>query len=181
MKFSHSLAALGLAAALALPGQAIADPELKIPDFSHLRHKAVESVDMTIDGFLLRIASRFARADSENPESAAAADLLQGLKSVRVRNFTFNSDDAYSRADVDTVRKQLTGPGWSQLVQVRKREPQEDVDVYLSMDGEKINGLAVIASEPREFTIVNIVGSIDIDKIGKLGGHFDIPQLSQNQ
>jgi len=181
VKFSHSLAALGLAAALALPGQAIADPELKIPDFSHLRHKAVESVDMTIDGFLLRIASRFARADSENPESAAAADLLQGLKSVRVRNFTFNSDDAYSRADVDTVRKQLTGPGWSQLVQVRKREPQEDVDVYLSMDGEKINGLAVIASEPREFTIVNIVGSIDIDKIGKLGGHFDIPQLSQNQ
>ena len=181
MKFSRSLAALGLAAALALPGQAIADPELKIPDFSHLRHKAVDSVDMTIDGFLLRIASKFARADSEDPQSAAAADLLQGLKSVRVRNFTFDSDDAYSRADVDSVRKQLIGPGWSQLVQVRKREPQEDVDVYLSMDGEKINGLAVIASEPREFTIVNIVGSIDIDKIGKLGGQFDIPQLSQNQ
>ncbi len=42
-------------------------------------------------------------------------------------------------------------------------------------------GLAVIASEPREFTIVNIVGSIDIDKIGRLEGQFDIPQVSQNQ
>jgi hypothetical protein len=180
---SSPLAALALAATLALPlGSASAGgPELQIPDFSHLRHKAVDSVDMTIDGFLLRIASRFARVDSDDPESAAAADLLQGLKSVRVRNFSFDSDDAYSQADVDSVRKQLTAPGWSQLVHVRKREPREDVDVYLSMDGEKINGLAVIASEPREFTIVNIVGSIDIDKIGQLGGQFDIPQLSHNE
>jgi len=176
---------LGLAAALALPAglaHAGPGPELDIPNFSHLRHKAVDSVDMTIDGFLLRIASKFARADAANdPEAAAAAEVLQGLKSVRIRNFTFDSDGAYSRADVDSVRKQLTGPGWSPLVQVHKRDPQEDVDVYLAMEGEKITGLAVIAMEAREFTIVNIVGSIDIDKIGALGGQFDIPELSQNQ
>ena len=54
---SRPLVALALAVTLALPvGQANADPELKIPDFSHLRNKAVDSVDMTIDGFLLRIA-----------------------------------------------------------------------------------------------------------------------------
>ena len=82
---------------------------------------------------------------------------------------------------MDSVRKQLSGPGWSALVQVHKRDPQEDVDVYVNMDGELVKGLAVIASEPREFTIVNIVGSIDIDKIGKLEGQFGIPQLSQNQ
>ena len=39
----------------------------------------------------------------------------------------------------------------------------------------------MIASEPREFTIVNIVGSIDIDKLAKLEGQFGIPQVSQNQ
>jgi len=181
VKFSHSLAALGLAAALVLPGRASADPELKIPDFSHLRHKAVDSVDMTIDGFLLRIARKFAKADAEDPEAVATAQFLEGIKSVRVRNFTFAEDDAYSKADVDSVRKQLSGPGWSALVQVHKRDPQEDVDVYVNMDGELVKGLAVIASEPREFTIVNIVGSIDIDKIGKLEGQFGIPQLSQNQ
>jgi hypothetical protein len=140
----------------------------------------VDSVDVTIDGFLLRIASKFARADGDDPDAVAAAEFLQGLKSVRVRNFTFDSDDAYSRADIDSVRKQLSGPEWSQLVQVRRREPREDVDVYLCMDGDKIKGLAVIASEPREFTIVNIVGSIDIDKIGRLEHQFGIPSLSQN-
>jgi hypothetical protein len=181
VKFSRSFAVSGLTATLALAlGQAIAGPELKIPDFSHLQHKAVDSTDITLDGFLMRIVSKIANADSNDP-NAEALKLLQDIKSVRVRNFTFDTDDAYSRADVDSVRKQLSGPGWSQLVQVHKRDPQEDVDVYICMDGDKVSGLAVIASEPREFTIVNIVGSIDIDNIGRLEGQFGIPQISQNQ
>ncbi len=61
-------------------------------------------------------------------------------------------------------------------MQVHRSDPQEDVDVYVCMEGDKVKGLAVIASEPREFTIVNIVGSIDIDKIGRLEGQFGIPQ-----
>ena len=181
MKFSPSIAAFGLAAALALPGQAFADPELNIPNFSHLRGKAVDSVDVTLDGFLLRVARKFAQSDAEDPESVAAAEFLQGIKSVRVRNFTFDEDGAYSKADVDSVRKQLSNPGWSPLVQVHRTSPKEDVDVYVNMEGEKVMGLAVIASEAREFTIVNIVGSFDIDKIGRLEGQFGIPQLSQNQ
>jgi hypothetical protein len=173
-------AALAAAVALALSsGPAAADPELKIPDFSHLREIATDSVDVTLDGFLLRIASKFAEADS-SPEAQAGASLLRGLKSVRVRNFTFDSDDAYSRADVESVRKQLTGPDWSALVQVRKREAKENVDVYICMEGDKATGLAVIASEPREFTIVNIIGSIDVDKIGQLQGQFGIPELEEN-
>jgi hypothetical protein len=181
VKLSRSIAAFALAVALALPGLALADPELKIPNFSHLRHKAVDSVDVTIEGFLLRIARKFAQADADDPESVATAQFLQDIKSVRVRNFTFDEDGAYSKSDVDSVRKQLSSPGWSALVQVHRNDPEENVDVYVNMDGEKVRGLAVIASEPREFTIVNIVGSIDIDKIGRLEGQFGIPQLSQNQ
>jgi hypothetical protein len=174
-----SLAALTVAASLALAaGPAAADPELKIPDFSHLHQVAVDSVDVTLDGFLLRIASKFAEADG-SPEAQAGASLLRGLKSVRVRNFTFDSDDAYSRADVESVRKQLTGPDWSSLVQVRKRDAKENVDVYICMEGDKATGLAVIASEPREFTIVNIIGSIDIDKIGQLQGQLGIPEMDE--
>jgi hypothetical protein len=153
---------------------------LQIPDFSHLRQKAVDSTDITIDGFLMRIAAKFAQADSHDPDSEALS-LLKDIKSVRVRTFTFDTDGAYSRADVDSVRSQLNGPGWSALVQVHKRDPQEKVDVYVNIENDKVMGLAVIASEPREFTIVNIVGSIDIDKIGRLQGQLGIPQLSQNQ
>lgn len=180
MKLSPSLAALAATAALTLPGFASAGPELQIPDFNHLRAKAVDSTDVTIDGFLMRIAKHFAAKDTDS-EDAQALSLLQDIKSVRVRNFTFDSDDAYSRADIESVRKQLTGPGWSALVQVHKREPKEDVDVYICTENDKVTGLAVIASEPREFSIVNIIGNIDVDKIAQLEGQFGIPRTSQDQ
>jgi hypothetical protein len=99
---------------------------------------------------------------------------------VRVRTFEFDSDGAYSKEDVDSVRKQLSSPGWSALVQEHKREPQSDVDVYVNTSEGKILGLAVIASEARSFTIVNIVGSIDIDKLAKIEGQFGIPRVTQN-
>jgi hypothetical protein len=181
VKFKHSLAALAAVVTLALPASRVqAGPELEIPDFSHLRGKAVDSVDVTLDGFLMRVARKFAAADSAGVNEEALS-ILNDIQSVRVRNFSFDSDDAYSRADIDGVRKQLEGPGWSALVQAHKREPREDVDVYVCMEGDKVTGLAVIASQPRQFTIVNIIGSIDIDKIGQLEGQFGIPRVSQNQ
>jgi hypothetical protein len=83
-------------------------------------------------------------------------------------------------ADIDSVRKQLKAPGWSALVQVHRRD-NEDVDVYVCLEDDKVKGLAVIASEPREFTIVNIVGSIDLDKISQLEGEFGIPSMSESE
>jgi len=156
---------------LAATAQA-ASPVLKIPNFSDLRGKAVDSVDINIDGMLLRIAKHFAKK-SDDPH----LELLSDIQSIRVRNFSFDSEGAYSIADVDSVRRQLSAPGWSQLVSARKRDDGENVDVYICAENDKILGLAVVASEPREFTIVNIVGSIDIDKLAKLEGEFGIPKL----
>jgi hypothetical protein len=177
VKFRALAAALAATLALSSPGFAV-EPELDIPSFRHLQLKATDSVDITLDGFLMRLAKKFAAQHAGDAAQDEALNLLQDIKSVRVRNFTFDSDNAYSRADIDGVRRQLQGPGWSALVQVHKRG-DEDVDVYVCLDGEKVKGLAVIASEPREFTIVNIVGSIDIDKIGQLEGEFGIPRMSE--
>src|SRR5262245_41688239 len=103
-----------LIAGLTLPATSIAaGPELRIPDFSHLTSRARETTDITLDGFVLRLAKHFA-AESGDED----AQILQDIKSVRVRNYEFDDDDAYSRADVDSVRKQLSAPGWSALATV---------------------------------------------------------------
>ncbi len=179
MKLTYSLAAIAASATLLLatPGMA-AGPQLKIPDFSHLRGKAADSVDITLDGFLLRLVKNFAAKDDSGDE---VLSILSDIKSLRVRNFEFDSDDAYSRADIDSVRKQLAAPGWSALAQVHKRDEQEDVDVYVNTDGEKSLGLAGVASEPRSFTIVHIVGNIDIDKLAKIEGEFGIPRIGADK
>jgi hypothetical protein len=183
VKTAPTLAILAAAGILAMPSLA-ADhgAELRIPDFSHLRAKAVDSVDISVNGFLLRMLSKIARSADEphDSEEAAALSLLGDIKSVQVRSFEFDHDNAYDKADIDAVRKQLSGGGWSPLVQSRKRDAREDVDVYVRMVGERIEGLAVVASEPREFTIVNIVGHIDIDKVAMLDGQFGIPKVNRN-
>jgi hypothetical protein len=164
-----AVAAWGLAATCSA-----ASPELSIPDFSQLRGKAVDSVDVTLDGFLMRLVAKFARdSDDEN------AKFLSDIKSVRVRTFEFAEDGVYSLADVDSVRHQLRAPGWTQIVSAQKRSEKEKVDVYLCAENEKILGIAVVASEPRSFTIVNVIGNIDIDKLAKLEGQFGIPKLDE--
>lgn len=151
------------------------EPKLLLPNFDSLADKASESVTITLDSTLLGMAARF--LDPNNPEDAAAKEVLSGLQGIYVKSYTFESDFAYPKADVERVRKQLSTPGWSRLVEVRSRKEQADVDIYLSVSGNKALGLAIIATEPREFTIVNIVGSVDLDKLHKLEGKFGVPNL----
>ena len=74
----------------------------------------------------------------------------------------------------EAVRKQLSAPGWTQLAQVRKRNKSQEVDVYVALTDDQAKGFAIVASEPRKFTILNIVGSIDLEQIAKLQHHMDL-------
>jgi hypothetical protein len=165
------IAALLANAALA----AAPEPKLLLPEFDGLADKATESVSITLDTTLLGMAARF--LDPNKPEDAAAREILTGLQGIYVKSYKFDTDFAYPAADVDRVRKQLAAPGWSRLVEVRSKKEQANVDIYMSVDGNRARGIAIIASEPREFTIVNIIGSVDLDKLHQLEGKFGVPRL----
>jgi predicted nucleotidyltransferase len=62
-------------------------------------------------------------------------------------------------------------------VETHSRKTRADVDIYIMIDNNQAIGLALIASEPRQFTIVNIIGAIDLDKLHKLEGQFGVPKL----
>ena len=164
-------------AALVLVSPAFAQTrgELKLPEFAALSDKASESVIVTLDANLLGMASRF--LSTKDPEEAAAKKLVASLNGIYVRNFTFDTDFAYPKADIDGVRRQLQAPGWSRIVEARSKKEQTNVDVFVLIDGGKARGLAIIASEPREFTIVNIVGNIDLEQLHELEGRFGVPDL----
>ena len=78
------------------------------------------------------------------------------------------------------MRKQLAAPTGARSCRSASATARRTWTCIICTEGDKATGLAVIASEPREFTIVNIIGSIDIDKIGQLEGQFGIPELDQN-
>jgi Domain of unknown function (DUF4252) len=170
LRLAVCLLALGLA-----PTLMAHDAALDIPDFKPLEHRAIESVNITLGPWLLHTAAHL--VDKDDPDSATIQGLLKSLTSVRIRSFEFSSDGAYSKEDVDSVRRQLTGPGWTQLVQVHDRKQGEDVDVYMSIVDDHTNGFALIASEPRQFTIVNVVGSIRLEDIPKIQKQLNLPKM----
>ncbi|HEY7642445.1 MAG TPA: DUF4252 domain-containing protein [Steroidobacteraceae bacterium] len=176
----HSIAIIGGWVCLCISAATLAaDGQLKLPNFDGLADKASESVAITLDPALLGLATRF--LDPAKPDEAAAREAVKGIKGIYVRSYKFDEDFAYPKADVEMVRKQLTAPGWQQLVQVKSRKEQQNVDIYILVEQERANGLAIIASEPREFTIVNIVGSVDMRKLHELEGQFGIPKLELEQ
>jgi hypothetical protein len=162
---------------LMLPGLAVAAPNarLALPDFSALTKKASESVTITLDPNLLGMAARF--LDSKDPDEAQTIEVIKGLTGIYIRSFTFETDDAYRASDIEAIRTQLSAPGWNRLVETRSRKTHANVDIYIMLDKNQAVGLAVIASEPRQFTIVNIVGAIDLDKLHKLEGQLGVPKL----
>ena len=146
-----------------------------LPEFATLADKASETVNVQLDSRLLGMACRF--LNSENPEEAQAKKFCTSLQGIYVRHFTFDSDFAYPKGDIDAVRRQLAAPGWSRIVEARSKKENTNVDVFVLIDGDKAQGLSIIASQPREFTIVNIVGSIDLEQLHDLEGKFGVPNL----
>ncbi|HLQ08716.1 MAG TPA: DUF4252 domain-containing protein [Steroidobacteraceae bacterium] len=165
-----ALAALGVGLAVAAPAA-----PLKLPEFESLAAKASESVNVSLDSSLLGLAAGF--LDPKDPQDAGAKQLIAGLKGIYVRNYTFDRDITYPAAEVEALRRQLAAPGWQSLVKVRKEKDHTNVDIYISVDQGKANGLAIIVSEPREFTVVNIVGAIDLEKLRRLEGKFGVPKI----
>jgi len=160
--------------AVLIPGCA---QEIKLPaNLDKLAAKAEESVDVTLDGPMLKLAARM--MSDRDPDSARARKAISGLEGVYVRSYQFAFEGDYNPADLEAVRSQLRAPTWSRIVGVRSKYDEGNVDVYfkISADG-KLGGVFLIAADPRELTIVNIVGNLDPDQLADLGGEFHIPKL----
>ena len=176
-RFTTRELALWLALVVALPLCASAQ-DVKIPaDVQKLSAKAKETVEVNMEGPMLRWAAKFLNA--EDPEEKQAARLVANLKGIYVRSFEFSKEGEYSAADVESLRAQVRGPAWTRVVGVRSETDGDNVDVFFKLEDNKMAGIVVISAEPTELTFVNIVGPLDVDQLAELGGEFGIPKLNR--
>ena len=153
-------------------------PRMGLAGLEKLAASASETVDVSLDTSLLALAARF--MDDSDTDDAQVKAMMSGLKGIYVRSYEFGADGAFGPADVEMIRRQLSAPGWSRMVGVRSKKTNADVDVYLWIDGSKVGGLGILATEPRRFTVVNIVGAIDLDQLRRLEG-LGLPKLDLEQ
>jgi hypothetical protein len=148
--------------------------KLQLQNLEKLSAKAAEVNDVTLDGALLQLAAKFIDAEGDS-ESRDIKEMVRNLKGIYVKNFEFDEPDQYSQADVEAIRTQLAAPGWQRIVTSHNKRTHENDEVYLLKEGEMVTGVAILVAVATELTVVNIVGPIDFDKLGELGGHFGIP------
>lgn len=147
---------------------------LEIDHLDRLAERAEEAVNVTLDASMLKFAGGF--LSGSDPQQAAAKEFISGLTGIFVRVLEFAQGNSYTQNDLDIIRKQLASPGWNRIVNVDSKRGGEIVDVFLWQKGDQPGGLAIVVAEPTELVVVNIVGPIDLSKIGALRGQFGIPE-----
>jgi hypothetical protein len=164
-------------AALATPaGAQTAAGRLRLESLERLAPKADEAVNIEIDGILIRFAGSI--LSDKDDDERAVKELVAGLRGVYVRSYESKSGGRFSEADVAAVREQLRAPGWSRVLEVESRGLDfGDAEVYLATAGGRVEGFALLLVRPREVTVVNLVGSLDLDKLRRLGDSLNLPHI----
>ena len=150
------------------------DSRLQLGSLDHLVAKASQTVDVSVDDRLMKMAAKL--FNDKDTDEREIKKLVEGLKGIYVRSFEFDSEGQYSPADIEGIRTQLRGPGWTRLVNVMSKK-EGNLEVYMLFNGDQVGGLAVLHSDLKELTIVNIVGPVDLDKLADLEGQLGVPEL----
>ncbi|MEK6282801.1 MAG: hypothetical protein AABN95_20790 [Acidobacteriota bacterium] len=93
---------------------------------------------------------------------------------VYVRCFEFREAGDYKETDLQEIRAQLQTPNWSRFMRVDAKDvdPDENETVEIYVFGRRagsdiFSGMTIIATQPKELAVVNIVGQGNINEITK--------------
>lgn len=156
---------------LALPAIAQEDVLRDLPgfvDFGEMNSIYGEpKVNISIGGALLGFVGALAK--NEDPQAAA---IFSKLKGVRVSVYATGGDSAAALDQVSRVKESLSALQWSPVVQVN--EEGEQVQIFMKMNGEVMDGLTLMAVDGKEAVFINVIGQLDPEELGQLMGRFDV-------
>ncbi len=124
---------------------------------------AQPSVQIDLNPALLSFAA--AAAGETDP---ALAELMRGLRNVRVRVYEELEDPAAVNSFVEEASGTLESSGWQRMVFVQDDDAK--VRVYARTIGDEIDGMTVLVLDSSEAVFVNIDGRIDPRQLGRLAG-----------
>ena len=158
-----------------LVAQSYQDEPPGFVDFSDFdeRFGTEASLEVDIRGQLLRLVSEASR--EEDPE---LAELLDRLSAIQVKGFPMlRSQFRTMESHSEDIAEALEKDGWNTVVKLR--DYGQYVDVYARENEEFIEGLMmmVVDKELGETVLINIVGNIQAEELGRIGNRFDIAPL----
>ncbi|MGA2673805.1 MAG: DUF4252 domain-containing protein [Terracidiphilus sp.] len=157
------------AAALAAPALAqTAQLPTPSPVEKELAARASNVTEVTLGKNMLAFASKF--MNGKDKDEAATRQLIDGLDGIYVREYEFDKEGQFSMEEVDQLRKYFETSEWSPMVRERERKTGESTDVMVKLVNGVSHGMFILTVEPKELTIVLILGPIRMEDLGKLKG-----------
>jgi hypothetical protein len=157
----------------ALAGTAAAqtqNPSLPLPPAveKELAARASDVTEVTLGKNMLAFASKF--MNGKDQDEAATRQLITGLDGIYVREYEFDKEGQYSMDEIEQLRKYFETSEWSPIVRERERKSGETTDVMVKLVNGESHGMFILSTEPKELTIVLILGPIKMEDLGKLRG-----------
>jgi hypothetical protein len=159
------------AAALAVPAlsQTAAQGSglpLPPPVEKELAARASDVTEVTLGKNMLAFASKFMNGKDE--DEAATRKLIEGLDGVYVREYEFDKEGEFSMDEIEKLRQYFETTDWTPIVREREKKTGETTDVMMKVVNGETKGMFILEVEPKELTIVLILGPIHPEDIGKL-------------
>jgi hypothetical protein len=164
------MGALVLAAAsIAGVARAQAAPEgLPLPPAieKELAAKASDVTEVTLGKNMLEFAAKFMK-DKDDEDTRK---LIEGLKGIYVREYEFDKEGDYSMDQLQQLRAYFETSEWSPVIRERERKNGETTDILVKTVNGETQGMFILSAEPKELTIVLILGPIRMEDLGELRG-----------
>jgi len=141
-----------------------------------LAARASDVTEVTLGKNMLEFAAKF--MDGKDKDQASVKQLIQGLDGIYVRSYEFDKPGEYSMEQVEKLRQAFETSEWSSMVRERERKSGETTDVMVKLVNGEPHGMFILAAEPKELTIVLILGPIRMDQLGELQGISGLGGLS---
>jgi hypothetical protein len=133
-----------------------------------LAARASDVTEVTLGKNMLTFAAKF--MNGKNKDDAATRQLIEGLDGIYVREYEFDKEGQYSMEEIEQLRKYFETSEWSPIVREHERKSGETTDVMIKTVNGETRGMFILEVEPKELTIVLILGPIRMDQLGELKG-----------
>lgn len=155
---------------LALPAMAQEDALIGLPgyvDFGELSNVYGEpKVMINLGGSILKFVSGMTQDD---PEASA---LLEKLKGVRISVYSVGGKPDAALQNVNQIKGILGKASWEPIVQVN--DEGEQVQIFVKLSGEVMEGMTVMAVDEDEAVFINIIGQLDPAQLSQVMEKFDV-------
>jgi hypothetical protein len=138
------------------------------PIEKELAARASDVTEVTLGKNMLAFAAKI--MNGKDDDEAETRKLIEGLDGIYVREYEFDKEGQFSPDEVEQLRKYFETSEWSPIVRERQRKTGETTDVMVKLVNGESHGLFILEVEPKELTIVLILGPIHMDDLGKLKG-----------